>query len=250
MHLESEEIEDIVVDNEIDELPIEGVDRVVSGRKGRQVVTRNMIECFLNLKNSEMAFKDMIPILNVSISTIKRLYSRYLDGEFNDLSRFRTAGEKKSCSLKDRSFEKNIIASEIAINPRIDLKTLSETLSGLNNSGTYSTPTVCRILKDMNYTRKALTLVPINRNSNANKQARAQYAASANLLLDNQLIFIDETGFNLHSYKKKDIPLKTQNSLSMFRIQKELIYLYCVQLLILACLILRLKLERLKLKIF
>ncbi|KAG0436942.1 hypothetical protein DMUE_3961 [Dictyocoela muelleri] len=54
----------------------------------------------------------------------------------------------------------------------------------------------------MKYTRKKLTLVPINRNSNFNKDLRYLYGVSLNNIQDNQLIFLDESGFNLHTFQQ------------------------------------------------
>ncbi|KAG0441815.1 hypothetical protein DMUE_0770 [Dictyocoela muelleri] len=118
------------------------------------------------------------------------------------MSTFKSGPEKKSTALKDFSFEKNIIASEIGLNPCVSLKSLCEKLIHNNVSGSYSVPTVSRIIKNMNYSRKTLTLVPINRNSNSNKDVRAQYEEAFYNIRDDQLIFLDETGFNLHSYQR------------------------------------------------
>ncbi|KAG0430419.1 hypothetical protein DMUE_5665, partial [Dictyocoela muelleri] len=144
-------------------------------RKTRQSINRSLVECFLGLLNNEMPLKEMLPILNVSMSTLKRLYNKYLAGEYLDLTLFKSSSEKKTEKLKNFSFEQNIIASEIQINPCIGLETLSQKLKSLNNSGSYSLPTVSRIIKKMNYSRKTLTLVPINRNSSVNKEVRARY---------------------------------------------------------------------------
>ncbi|KAG0437808.1 Transposable element Tc3 transposase [Dictyocoela muelleri] len=178
-------------------------------RKKRQTITRSIVECFLGLKESEVAFKDMIPILKISKSALKSLYKKYLLGEFEDMSLFRSAGDKKSV-LKDMSFEKNIVASEIAMNPCTTLQSISDKLKTFNSAGKYSLSTVFRIIKKMGYTRKSLTLVPINRNSSLNKHTRAQYATSVNSVSDDMMIFLDETGFNLHSYQSRGYSPKNQ----------------------------------------
>jgi hypothetical protein len=54
----------------------------------------------------------------------------------------------------------------------------------------------------MDYTRKILTLIPINRNSNENKEVRAQYASYLQNISDQQLIFLDETGLNLYTFQR------------------------------------------------
>ncbi|KAG0429263.1 hypothetical protein DMUE_5753, partial [Dictyocoela muelleri] len=126
-------------------------------------------------------------------------------GEFNDLSQFKTAGEKRSCNLKNFSFEKNYIATEFELNPCSKLSDISEKMKEKNRNGSYSRPTICRIAKKMGYTRKFLTLVPLNRNSNDNKNVRAQYTSSLVSINKRQKIFIDETGFYLHSTKKNGV---------------------------------------------
>ncbi|KAG0436579.1 hypothetical protein DMUE_4148, partial [Dictyocoela muelleri] len=54
----------------------------------------------------------------------------------------------------------------------------------------------------MDYTRKKMTLVPINRNSNTNKELRYQYGIYLNNINNNKLIFLDESGLNFHTFQK------------------------------------------------
>ncbi|KAG0438237.1 hypothetical protein DMUE_3210 [Dictyocoela muelleri] len=63
----------------------------------------------------------------------------------------------------------------------------------------------------MGYTRKTPTLVPINRNSNENKILRRQYAIALAQITDERLIFLDESGFNLHLNKKQGYSPKNTN---------------------------------------
>ncbi|KAG0436306.1 Transposable element Tc3 transposase, partial [Dictyocoela muelleri] len=92
--------------------------------------------------------------------------------------------------------------TEISLNPCISLQTICDKLQIHNLSNSYSPSTAHRIIKRMDYSRKTLTLVPINRNSNANKDIRAQYATNMINIDDEKLIFLDETGFNLHSFQR------------------------------------------------
>ncbi|KAG0438018.1 hypothetical protein DMUE_3351 [Dictyocoela muelleri] len=167
-----------------------------------KTISKELIECFLGLLHREVLQIDIVPALNISLRTVQRLYARYLNGEFFDISRFKSSGDKKKETKKDHLFEKNFIAIEIAVNPCVCLKNLSEKLNIYNAPKTYYPSTVSRIIKDMNYTRKTLTAVPINRNSNANKEVRFQYGTSLNNIEDNKLIFLDESGFNLHLFQK------------------------------------------------
>lgn len=56
-----------------------------------------------------------------------------------------------------------------------------------------------KLLKRCNYTRKRIQLSPHERNSPANLRARRLYASEMARYSNDQLIFIDETGFNLHT---------------------------------------------------
>jgi len=79
----------------------------------------------------------------------------------------------------------------------------------LNNS--ISQPTVSRRLKKLNITRKRLSLVPFERNSNDKLDARSIYASDITRIPVENLVFLDETGFNKHTtrafgYSLKNIP--------------------------------------------
>lgn len=196
---------DFPIDQDSEELTFENVENVIVDedvdRKSRQSITRNTIECFIGLLGSGYRIKDMVPVLNLAIPTIRKMYKNYLLGTFTDLNTFKTAGQKKSETKKDFSLEKNIIAAELALNPCTSLKAMSEKLTMFSPVGSYSLSSVSRLIKGMDYTRKSLTLIPINRNSNENKNLRAQYGGILANINDDQLIFLDETGFNLHSYQ-------------------------------------------------
>ncbi|KAG0439982.1 hypothetical protein DMUE_2069 [Dictyocoela muelleri] len=90
-------------------------------RKNRQPITKNIIECFLGLLQRDITLVEMSNILNLSYRTIKRLYKRYLNGEFQDLTNFKSASAKIRAKKKYLSYEKHIIASEIAANSCIKL---------------------------------------------------------------------------------------------------------------------------------
>ncbi|KAG0440787.1 hypothetical protein DMUE_1493 [Dictyocoela muelleri] len=138
----------------------------------RQTLTKNMVEWFLNLNKIKFLFKYMFPLSEISKSTLIRIYKRYLSGEFNDLSQLKTAGEKRSCNLKKLSFEKKYIATEFELNTCIRLSDIFEKMRELNRNGSYSRFTICIIAIKNGYTRKFLTLVPLNRNSNDNKNVK------------------------------------------------------------------------------
>ena len=61
-----------------------------------------------------------------------------------------------------------------------------------------SQSTVCRTLKDMEYTRKRLVKIPQERNTPKNIDARQNYAREMQFISNDNLVFLDETGLNLH----------------------------------------------------
>ncbi|KAG0435025.1 hypothetical protein DMUE_4923 [Dictyocoela muelleri] len=90
--------------------------------------------------------KEIERILVLSYSCVCKMYKRYLAGEFLNLCSFESAIEKKKGIKKDHSNEKNIIASEIAINFCINLNSLSENLHVCIETTTDSLSTICRII--------------------------------------------------------------------------------------------------------
>ena len=62
-----------------------------------------------------------------------------------------------------------------------------------------SQSTVSRVLKRVSYTRKRLTRVPVERNTPQMIENRRSYARGMANLRDENLIFLDECGFNKHT---------------------------------------------------
>ena len=62
--------------------------------------------------------------------------------------------------------------------------------------------TISRKIKKIGITRKRLTLIPGEKNSAANLDARAIYASEVSRISLENLIFLDETGFNQHTRRK------------------------------------------------
>ena len=60
---------------------------------------------------------------------------------------------------------------------------------------------VSRMLKSMNYTRKRLVTIPEARNAPRKIDARQEYSRMIGFVFDENLVYMDETGINLHSLK-------------------------------------------------
>ncbi|KAF9760636.1 hypothetical protein NGRA_3074 [Nosema granulosis] len=108
---------------------------------------------------------------------------------------------------------------------------MSKKLLVHNSVGSYSTSTVLRIINEMDYLRNTLTLISIDRNSSENKNVRAQ-TGHLYLTLMAISLFLDVSGFNLHTYQNFGYSPKTRNVTSMYLAGKEQIYSYCVLLII------------------
>ncbi|KAM0681938.1 hypothetical protein COBT_004104 [Conglomerata obtusa] len=81
--------------------------------------------------------------------------------------------------------------------------TLKNISAKLYESNIIAGPNKCfQIFKDMNYSRKLMKLVPLRRNTDDMKNLRAQFASEIRNIQDNQLIYLDETGLNLHMAPK------------------------------------------------
>ena len=59
--------------------------------------------------------------------------------------------------------------------------------------------TICRTLNKLHITRKRLSLVPNERNSPSNIEARKAYGRAMENKEISDLVYLDETGFNLHT---------------------------------------------------
>lgn len=68
---------------------------------------------------------------------------------------------------------------------------------------TPSTSWIAKCLKENGFTTKTIHEVPINRNTPENIAARKSYAREASGWEDDELIFIDESGFNLHLHRSR-----------------------------------------------
>ncbi|KAG0434939.1 hypothetical protein DMUE_4966 [Dictyocoela muelleri] len=106
-NLNFEEMESVVIDSNSPD----------NTKKAMQPLTKDMVETFLNIKRASIPFADMLGILNMSKRALIRLAKKYIYGELNDLSLYKTAGRKKSLTAKDTTFEINLIATEFSHPP-------------------------------------------------------------------------------------------------------------------------------------
>ena len=79
----------------------------------------------------------------------------------------------------------------------VTLKEIRQEVLNVYNERSLSLVTVHNKLKKLKITRKRLSLIPTERNSENNLNKRSVYAAEIDQFYVNNLIFLDETGFSL-----------------------------------------------------
>lgn len=131
----------------------------------------------------------------ISVSCAYSLISKLSQGT-TDLEILGVKKGRKQGSTEMKETIRNILTRD----PASTLETLKEDL--LTYDFSTSASTISRCIKSLNFTRKRLTLVPQERNSERTLDARQIYSRQLDSIPDKNLIFLDETGFNLHTVKK------------------------------------------------
>jgi len=187
-------------------------------RKIRTMITAEKINTLKRLVDQQKPYKEIATVLDISYASTKRLVKRLMDGEFQEMSNFKTSGQKKSMVTKPHNNEKAVLINALSVHADYTQADLREKLH--SNDFNVSQSTVCRILKSMKYTRKRLVKVPVERNSQSVIDQRILYANDLNSIRNESIIFLDETGFNLHtglSYGYSPINSKAYRTVSANR---------------------------------
>ncbi|KAI0978856.1 hypothetical protein GJ496_004084 [Pomphorhynchus laevis] len=145
--------------------------------------------------------------------TIRKIVKDYDSGK-----EFVSANEKRreTCKLRYQVLkpEERGILSVISCNSFIQ-KEIKEKVNEQFRV-TMLQATISRKLKKLGITRKRLTCIPIERNTESRIDDRAVYASDISVLGNEDLFFLDETGFNLHTTCPMDILLQIRRLLYMF----------------------------------
>jgi len=128
----------------------------------------------------------------LSLPTVYKIMNKITDGVQDEELLGRKPGKKQQTT----SVVKSKISQFLLRDPSYSQKEISEELACNNISLTQSG--ISRILKKMNYTRKRLTRIPEERNTPRNINLRQVYARGISFVPVNSLVFLDETGVNLH----------------------------------------------------
>jgi transposase len=88
---------------------------------------------------------------------------------------------------------RQMVRNVLVLDPSLEQAAVSEMLPTPVH---YST--ISRDIKSLGWSRKQLQKVPFERNTPENLHRRRLFAETTSLISDNRLVYIDETGFNLH----------------------------------------------------
>jgi len=140
---------------------------------------------------SSCSVKQIADYEDISLQTSYKIYNKICDG-LKDEEIINKTGRPKTEKLAIQNQVSQILLRDSSF-------TQSEISAALHETGTVlSQSTVSRILKDMGYTRKRLVIIPEERNAPKNIDARQIYAREIQFVADTNLVFLDETGMNLH----------------------------------------------------
>lgn len=167
-------------------------------RKERKPITTELHGLVISMIQVEKhSFKEIAETLGLTAKTVRNIYNAYMSGE-----KFKESGIKKkeTWTEKNSSFSvvDQTIFNSLSCNSSFVQKEISDVVFQKHNIR-LSQPTISRKIGKINFTRKKLALVPVERNSEEKINARAIYANQMINIPDSNLIFLDETGFNEHT---------------------------------------------------
>ena len=110
---------------------------------------------------------------------------------------------KKTCNIRNsvNSEIEQFLNNAISVNNSMTQAEMRDMIAK-TGAGYISQSTVSRKLKKMGITRKQLTLVPIERNTVERINQRRMYSLEISRISDENLIFLDETGFSEHTTRE------------------------------------------------
>jgi len=166
-------------------------------RKKRTTITKEIYSLIINMSSSAQKNTTEIALaLGLSITAVRNVLSQSQDGVDFKAS---TIKRKETWNAKSEVFGEadSILFNTVSCNNALVQSEMSAKVNEITGVK-FSQSTISRKLKKMKMTRKRLTLVPEERNSVANIDKRALFASKITRLPVENLVFLDESGFNKH----------------------------------------------------
>lgn len=165
-------------------------------------MTKEIIKSVRKALNKEKTTNEIADELEISISCARKVCEKISIG----LTDEEISGSKKGRPVATKHNVKSEVRKLIERDPCHTTRSIKEDLS--QNGISISASTISRYLKSMDMTRKRLTVVPTERNSDRTIDRRQEFCRRMNNIQDENLVFLDETGFNLHTKKSYGYSLK------------------------------------------
>lgn len=163
-------------------------------RKKRVTITPDILRRIRKGIDKHQSVKEIAEKEELTVQTVYKYVTKICD--ISDQEILET---KKGRKVKEFTMEKSKVSTILMRDSSFTQKELSEQLA--DDNLIMSTSSVCRLLKKMEYTRKRLVKIPEERNSARIIDIRQNYAREIQFVSDVNLVFLDETGVNLHHSK-------------------------------------------------
>lgn len=167
-------------------------------RKTRKCITRSIYDQIILLYTSE---KYKIAEIAENLHLDRKTVRKYIQNHQNGIDFLCSTDKmKRTIATKNNQFTEieQTIFNFVSVNNAVTQTEIKNIVSDRNNE-ILSLPTISRKMKKMKLSRKILTLIPNERNTPQKIEERAIYGNDIARFCDNNLVFLDETGFNEHT---------------------------------------------------
>jgi transposase len=173
----------------------------MASRRNKKNVSKEIKELIkIQLKDDEnIPIKTIAKNFNLSRRTISKI-RRELENETDGIIAPETPSNEIPRVIVNRP-EDQVIKNIVIRRNDVTLKEIAEELA-LETGCIRSISCISKKLKSMQITRKRLTLVPVERNAMPKKEIRATYAMNVSVYSTENMVFLDETGFNAHTTRR------------------------------------------------
>lgn len=170
-------------------------------RKTRREISKDTYDDIISMScSNQYTIKQIAETLRICTKTVSNVLKRYEAGIF-----YLSAGQKRkeTCNQRNASFsaEEQTLFNAVACDNSLTQKEMSQKVFETCHVQ-LAQPTISKKLTKIGITRKRLSKVPFERNSEERLNARSIYATEISRMSDKNLIFLDETGFNEHTVRK------------------------------------------------
>ena len=169
-------------------------------RKTRAKITQSLIDIVVSMNEANESIKKISETVRLHRKTVSEILKNYENGVS-----FTPATEKykETCKRRRDTLDATdqVIFNSIACNNSLIIDEIKDKVRKQLHIN-ISKSKIHRKMKNMKITRKRLVLIPQDTNTEDRINERAIYSADVSRFSDEQLIFLDETGFSQHTRRR------------------------------------------------